>query len=132
MLRRPCPISEIPVYVKAGSILPFGPEVQYSTEKPWNHLEIRIYPGANGVFTLYEDEGDNYNYEKGQFSEITFEWNDAQRTLNISERKGKFKGMLLQRDFRIVIVDSKSGRGDQPMIGGKTIAYDGKQQVLQL
>lgn len=131
-LMRPCPISEIPVYVKAGSILPFGPEVQYSTEKPWNHLEIRIYPGANGVFTLYEDEGDNYNYEKGQFSEITFEWNDAQRTLNISERKGKFKGMLLQRDFRIVIVDSKSGRGDQPMTGGKTIAYDGKQQVLQL
>lgn len=131
-LMRPCPISEIPVYVKAGSILPFGPEVQYSTEKPWNHLEIRIYPGANGVFTLYEDEGDNYNYEKGQFSEITFEWNDAQRTLNISERKGKFKGMLLQRDFRIVIVDSKSGRGDQPMTGGKTIAYDGKQQVLRL
>ncbi len=131
-LMRPCPISEIPVYVKAGSILPFGPEVQYSTEKPWNHLEIRIYPGANGVFTLYEDEGDNYNYEKGQFSEITFEWNDAQRTLNISERKGKFKGMLLQRDFRIVIVDSKSGRGDQPMTGGKTIAYDGKQQVMQL
>jgi len=131
-LIRPCPISEIPVYVKAGSILPFGPEVQYSTEKPWNHLEIRIYPGANGVFTLYEDEGDNYNYEKGQFSEITFEWNDAQRTLNISERKGKFKGMLQLRDFRIVIVDSKSGRGDQPMTGGKTIAYDGKQQVLQL
>jgi alpha-D-xyloside xylohydrolase len=123
---RPTPITQLPVYVRAGSIMPFGPDVQYSSEKAWDDLEIRVYPGANASFTLYEDEGDNYNYEKGAFSEICFKWNDAARQLTIDERKGSFKGMLQQRRFRIVLVDNKSGAGNLPMQGGKSVSYDGK------
>ena len=79
----PAPIDIMPLYIKAGSILAFGPDVQYTSEKPWNDLEVRIYPGADGSWTLYEDEGDNYNYEKGMYTNIPFEWNDAERTLTI-------------------------------------------------
>ena len=70
------PLNIVPLYVKAGSILPMGPEVQYATEKKWDDLELRIYPGADGEFVLYEDENDNYNYERGQYSEIRFNWNE--------------------------------------------------------
>ncbi len=105
-------IDIMPVYVKAGTIMPFGPEVQYSSEKSWQQLELRVYPGANGSFTLYEDEGDNYNYEKGQFSEITFTWDDAQRRLTISPRKGSFKGMDKDRVFDVVLVGKDSGHGN--------------------
>jgi alpha-D-xyloside xylohydrolase len=73
------PLDIMPLYVKAGSVLPFGPKVQYSSEKKWDNLEIRIYEGANGEFTLYEDENDNYNYEKGAYSTITFTWDDAKK-----------------------------------------------------
>ena len=118
-LLRPTPITDMPVYVRAGSILPFGPDVQYSSERPWDDLEIRIYPGADATFTLYEDEGDNYNYERGQFTEITFHWNDTARTLTIGQRRGQYKGMLQQRQFRIVI----AGQQDKP---AKVINYDGK------
>jgi len=118
-LLRPTPITDLPVYVRAGSILPFGPDVQYSSERPWDDLEIRIYPGADATFTLYEDEGDNYNYERGQFTEITFHWNDTARTLTIGQRRGQYKGMLQQRQFRIVI----AGQQDKP---AKVINYDGK------
>lgn len=84
------PIDILPLYVKAGSILPIGPEVQYSTEKSWDNLEIKVYPGCNGEFTLYEDENDNYNYEKGMYSTITMKWNDRTRMLTIENRKGEF------------------------------------------
>lgn len=104
-LRRPCPIDIMPVYVKAGSILPWGPDVQYASEKPWDDLEIRVYPGADGTFTLYEDEGDNYNYEKGAFTEINFNWKDATRELTIGTRQGAFKGMLKNRRFHIVVME---------------------------
>ncbi len=124
---RPTPITEMPVYVRAGSILPFGPAVQYSAEQPWTDLEVRVYPGADGRFTLYEDEGDSYNYERGIYSEIDFSWDDAARCLTIGARRGSFPGMLQQRRFRIVIVDENSSRGDQPMAGGRTVEYDGKE-----
>lgn len=131
-ISRPTPVSEMPVYVKAGSILPFGPEVQTTGEQAWDNLEIRIYPGGDGRFTLYEDEGDNYNYEKGAFTEINFYWDDARRTLTIAGRKGRFEGMLKKRHFRIVLVDSHSPRGDQPMPGGRVVEYKGKKTVLKI
>ena len=131
-IQRPCPITEMPVYVRAGSVMPFGPEVQYSSEKPWDNLEIRVYPGADGQFTLYEDEGDNYNYEKGQFTEINFYWDDAARTLSISGRNGSYRGMLKKRQFRIVLVGQGSGRGDQPMQGAKVVNYSGKKMEVRL
>nr|WP_315153416.1 TIM-barrel domain-containing protein [uncultured Flavobacterium sp.] len=96
-------IDMIPLYIKAGAIIPLGPKVQFAAEKNWDNLEIKVYPGANGSFTLYEDEFDNYNYEKGLYSEIDFLWNDASKKLIISNRKGQYKGMLLNRKFTIVL-----------------------------
>ena len=83
-------IDKIPLFIKAGSIVPFGPNVQFATEKKWDNLEIRVYPGANAEFTLYEDENDNYNYEKGIYSTISFTWNDAKKSLTINDRKASF------------------------------------------
>ena len=81
-----------------------GPFLQYSSEKPADPIELRIYPGANGYFTLYEDEGDNYNYEKGKYATIPISWNDAKHTLEIGKRAGDFPGMLKERTFNIVWV----------------------------
>ena len=131
-VQRLCPIDIIPVYVKAGTILPFGPEVQYSNEKAWDDLEIRVYPSADGTFTLYEDEGDNYNYEKGRFTEIQFAWDNASRTLSIAPRKGSYKGMLQDRTFRIVLVKPNSGKGNVPMKETQTIRYTGQAVQVQL
>jgi len=118
------PLDHSPLYVRAGSILPIGPEVQYAAEKAWDDLEIRIYPGADGTFTLYEDEGDNYNYEKGQYTEIPFRWNDRSRTLTIGARSGQYKGMLQKRRFRVVI----GAKGlDDATATAVTIDYDGQE-----
>lgn len=118
----------IPLYVKAGTILPAGPAVQYATEKKWDELEISIYPGANGEFVLYEDENDNYNYEKGIFSTIAFNWNDAKKTLTIGERKGSFPGMPKQRKFRITIIDAANQPGKYTRTNlDEAISYDGKK-----
>lgn len=126
-------IDEIPLYIKSGSIIPFGPQVQYATEKKWDNLEIRVYPGADGEFTLYEDENDNYNYEKGAYSTITFKWNDKTRTLTIGKRRGSFNGMLKNRKFNIVIVtDGKQFRVNRTANFNKTLSYDGKEKIVKL
>ena len=129
---RPTPIDIMPLYIKAGSILAFGPDVQYTSEKPWNDLEVRIYPGADGSWTLYEDEGDNYNYEKGMYTNIPFEWNDAERTLTIGDRKGSYKGMLADRNFRIVLVDGKTAGADAPASTTRSVAYNGAATSIRL
>lgn len=131
-MMRPCPISEMPVYVRAGSILPWGPEVQYAAEKPWDNLEIRIYPGADGRFSLYEDRGDGYEYERGQYTLTDFSWDDASRTLTIGKRKGDYPEMLRHRSFSIVLVSPESGRGDSPMQPARTVTYDGSEQQIKL
>ena len=128
-IQRPCPIDEMPVYVKAGSILALGPQVQYSDENPWDNLDIVVYPGADGSFILYEDEGDNYNYEKGQFSEIKFSWNNNDKTLTIHERKGEYKGMLKNRKFTLEIKAKLDG-GNQKLT--KTVDYVGQKVVVKL
>ncbi len=133
MVTKEVPIDIIPLYVRAGSIVPFGPKVQYSTEKKWNNLEIRIYPGADGEFVLYEDENDNYNYEKGAYSTIKFTWDDANRTLNIADREGTFPGMLKSRKFNIVVVDKENGTGSvQSTKFTKSISYGGKKKSVKL
>lgn len=106
----------IPLYVKAGSIIPVGPQVQYATEKPWDHLELKVYAGANGNFILYEDEFDNYNYEKGAYTEIPISWNNVSRKLTIGARKGEYEGMLKNRKFTVTLQD-----GTQ-----KNVDYNGK------
>ena len=115
-------LDRVPMFVKAGSILPLGPEMQYVGEKAWDNIELRIYPGADGEFTLYEDEGDNYNYEKGQYATITFRWNDRSRTLTLGERKGNYPGMLQKRQFTIVLPGGQS----------KQVDYDGSEQNVRL
>ena len=118
-------LDRVPMFVRAGSILPLGEEMQYASEKPWDNLELRVYPGADATFTLYEDEGDNYNYERGQYSEITFRWDDSKHKLTISPRKGQFKGMLQQRRFTIVMPGQNAA-------DGKTVDYTGQEVSVKL
>jgi alpha-D-xyloside xylohydrolase len=105
------PQQTIPLFVRAGSIIPMGPDLQYANEKPADPIELRIYPGENGAFTLYEDEGDSYRYEKGAFATIHFAWDDAAKSLTIGSRKGDFPGMLKERTFKVVLVKDKHGNG---------------------
>ena len=107
----PASIDIMPLFVKAGSVIPMGPYLQYATEKPEDPIELRIYPGADGSFELYEDENDNYNYEKGKYALIPFFWNDKSKTLIVGDRKGEFDGMLKKRTFNIVLVDKTDGIG---------------------
>lgn len=132
-VNKDAPLDIIPLYVKAGSILPIGPRVQYAEEKKWDDLQVRIYPGANGKFVLYEDENDNYNYEKGVFATISFNWDDKKKALTISDRKGSFPGMLNSRKFNIIVVGTNKGAGEntdsQP---DQEITYTGKKMIVKL
>lgn len=101
------PLDSMPVFVRAGSVVPYGPDVQYADEKPWDGLEVVVYPGADGSFVLYEDTGDGYGYEKGEFTEIPMRWDEASRTLSIGARKGSYPGMLENRVFRIRAIGGK-------------------------
>ena len=114
-------LDKVPMFVRAGSILPLGPEMQYVGEKAWDNLEVRVYPGADGTFTLYEDEGDSYNYEQGQYATISFRWNDATRTLTIGKRQGQFKGMMEVRQFVVVLPDGRE----------KTVSYNGSEVAVR-
>ena len=115
-------LDRVPMFVRAGSILPLGPEMQYVGEKAWDNLELRVYPGADGSFTLYEDEGDNYNYERGVYSTITFVWNDKARTLTIGSRQGEYPGMLTSRQFTVILPDGQS----------QTVDYQGTETTVKL
>jgi len=132
-VQKEAPIDIIPLFAKAGSILTIGPKVQYATEKKWDNLEIRVYPGADGEFTLYEDEKDNYDYEKGMYSTITFTWDDAKQVLTINDRKGSFPGMLNDRKFSIIKVSKTNGIGMKTVdTYDKVVRYDGKKIEVNL
>ena len=131
-ISREAPIDIIPLYVKAGSIVPVGPSVQFATEKSWDDLQIRIYPGADGEFTLYEDENDNYNYEKGKYTTVRMTWNDKDRRLIIHPRKGNYDGMLRNRNFRIVVVDHLKGLGLDNESYTVNVEYKGKKLNIKL
>ncbi|MGA9405879.1 MAG: TIM-barrel domain-containing protein [Bacteroidota bacterium] len=124
----PAPIETLPLYVKAGSIVPMGPFLQYATEKPADPIELRVYPGADGEFTLYEDENDTYNYEKGSYATIPIHWDEKKNTLIIGERKGEFKGMLEQRTFHVIWVGNRHGIGLDPENRvDASVSYNGKR-----
>jgi hypothetical protein len=106
------PLNHIPLFIRAGSIVPMGPEIQYATQRA-DTIELRVYPGANGSFTLYEDEGDNYNYETGSYATIPMSYNDATGKITIGSRSGSFPGMLTNRVFAIVFVSNGHG-ADEP------------------
>jgi alpha-D-xyloside xylohydrolase len=110
-LEAAAPIQTLPLFIRPGSIVPMGPFLQYSSEKPADPIELRIYRGSDGQFTLYEDEGDNYSYEKQRFARIPISWNEARRTLQFGRRVGEFPGMLKERTFNIIWVSENHGAG---------------------
>ena len=124
----PTTIDRMPLYVRAGSILPLGPDVEYAAEKSADPIELRVYRGANGAFTLYEDENDSYDYEKGAYATIPLSWDDSTNTLTIGDRTGSFPGMLEKRTFRVVFVGENHGiGGGLTETADKTVEYSGKK-----
>ena len=120
------PYERMPLYVRAGSIVPFGPEIQWSDEKPADVIDLYVYQGADGEFTLYEDENVNYNYEKGAYAMIDFSYSESDSTLSIGERRGEFPGMLEERTFNVIPV-FKDGIGES-----KTVKYSGQAMKVVL
>jgi len=127
------PIDIIPLYVKAGSIVPMGPVMEYATEKPNAAIELRVYPGANGQFTYYEDENDTYNYEKGAYATIKFSWNDKLHQLTIADTKGSYKGIPKTHKFNIVVVNGAHGSDVAAITDiDKSINYTGKAVTIKI
>ena len=127
------PYEQIPVFVREGAIIPFGPEMEWSDEKPAELINLYVYAGKNGSFQLYEDEGTNYNYEKGKYATIDITYDDATRTVSFSARKGQFPGMLKNRQFNVVLIskDAPSPLNlDSP--AGKLVSYNGKPLSISL
>jgi alpha-D-xyloside xylohydrolase len=127
------PYERIPLFVKAGSIIPLGPEIQYTGQKQADTLTLFVYSGKNGSFVLYEDEGTNYNYEKGLYSTIEFKYNDSDRELVIGERKGEFPGMLSERIINVVFISPDSPRPFEFNIKpDRAVNYNGKEVKIKL
>lgn len=125
-------LDTMPLYVKAGTILPMGPVVQYAAEKLDAPIELRIYEGADGYFEIYEDEGDNYNYENGVYSIIPLQWNNNDRSLSIGARQGEYPGMVLKRKFNIVVVKEGHGIGLDETSRDTTVDYEGQKVTVRL
>lgn len=120
-------LEQMPLYVRAGSIVPMGPVMQFATEKPDSPYEIRIYPGANATFTLYEDDNETYNYEKGEYATTELTWDDAARKLNVGMRRGQFSGMTTTREMRIVLAWPHRNAGiGEAAAEVRTVEYSGK------
>jgi len=122
------PISHIPVFVKAGSIIPIGPDITYASERVDAPLELRIYAGHNGKLDYYEDDGISYDYKKNRYARTTIYWNDKRRVLTISNRRGNFEGMIKKQRFRLVYINPDDNANGKSVI--KTILYNGSQQLI--
>jgi alpha-D-xyloside xylohydrolase len=131
-IKSDAPLSHSPLFVKAGSILPLGPRVQYANEKPGAPIELRVYPGADGTFNFYEDTGDGWGYEKGEFSVIPMSWDNGSRTLTIGAAQGSFPGMTKDRVFRIVLVKPGQGTGIEPAVKTSEVRYAGFAITVRL
>ncbi|MGC1424215.1 MAG: TIM-barrel domain-containing protein, partial [Terracidiphilus sp.] len=126
------PLAKLPLYVRAGSIVPMGPTMEWSTEKPADPIEVRVYPGADGDFTLYEDENDNYDYTKGQHATISLHWDDAAKTLTFGAREGSFPGMLGTHTFNVVVVGEGKGVGiSDGTAQAHAVTYKGDRVVVK-
>ena len=131
-LDAPAPYDAIPIYVRAGSIIPTGPEIQYTGEKPADPITLFVYAGADGRFALYEDDGLTYDYEHGAFTRIPIRWDDATHTLTVGEREGSFKGMLKERTFNVMLItkDKPAGIATTPT-AQRSVKYNGKAVQIQ-
>jgi len=127
----PVDLTAIPLFVRAGSIIPMGPARQFTSEQSDEPLEICIYPGEDASFTLYEDEGDNYHYEEGLFSTIELKWDEAGSVFTIGEWKGAFPGMKQTRNFRVVLVKSDTESGSDENESAVTITYNGMEKIFK-
>ena len=125
------PYERMPLYVRAGSILPVGPAMEWTDEKPADDLLLLVYAGADADFTLYEDDGLTYGYEKGAFSTIRMHWDDAARTLTLGKREGSYPGMLQERSFRVVVVDPAHPFAWNPDAEGERVPYDGTAVMIE-
>ncbi|MFD2284961.1 TIM-barrel domain-containing protein [Pedobacter petrophilus] len=126
------PYSQMPVYVKAGAIIPYGPEILYTAEKPADPITLYVYTGQDAAFTLYEDDGLSYGYEKGAFTTIDLKHSESGKTLTIADRKGSFQGMLQNRTFNIIrITPNKAKPLDFNQTPEKTLRYNGKQMMAK-
>jgi len=122
----------MPLFVRSGSIVPLGPDLEFASQKPADPIELRIYRGADGDFTLYEDQGDTYNYEHGTFSTIAFHWDEKKQALTIGDRHGQFPGMLESRTFRIVFVGDNHGVGGSASENvDKVVQFTGQQLTVK-
>lgn len=126
------PYERIPLFVRAGSIIPFGPEMQYADEKPADYIKLYVYQGTDAAFSLYEDENVNYNYEQGRYSVIPMTYNETTRQLTIGKRQGEFDGMLKERTFEIVNVNSGCPKAFDVKEKGIIVNYNGEELVIQL
>lgn len=126
------PYEKMPVFVKAGSIIPFGPDLQYTSEKPADTLTLNIYIGADAAFNLYEDEGTNYNYEKGKYSIIPIVYNEKLKTITIEERKGHFDGMSKRKMFRLNVISADKPKQLKLDECDKSIMYEGERLSIKL
>jgi alpha-D-xyloside xylohydrolase len=121
----------MPIFVRAGSIVPVGPDLQYTGEKAADPIRLYVFTGRDCSFTLYEDEGTNYNYEQGRYASIPLSYDDAHQTLTIGAREGTFAGMLLTRTFEIVWVKGQNASApDFSRPPDRKITYDGSQQIV--
>jgi alpha-D-xyloside xylohydrolase len=128
----PAPYDALPLFIRAGSIIPCGPELQYTGEKPADPITLYVYAGADSAFTLYEDDGLTYGYEKGAFARIPIGWDDVTRTLTIGKRAGKFSGMLTKRTFNVVLVTKHKPAGFSfTPKADQTVTYRGKEVKLK-
>ena len=126
------PYERIPLYARSGSIIPFGPDMQWSNEKEPETIDLYVYAGEDGEFLLYEDDGLNYNYEKGEYTIIPMWWNDAKSTLTIGERQGRYPGMLTTRKFNIIKVSPDTPHGYNRDNKGHVVAYNGASKSVKL
>jgi alpha-D-xyloside xylohydrolase len=126
------PLDKIPLFVKAGSIIPMGKFIQYTGQKSADTLEVRIYQGADGLFDLYEDEGDNYDYEKGSYTIIPFRWDEQHKILTIGDRQGSYPGCLTKRIFNVVFVNESEGMGIAMCKMKKHVIYTGKKTEIRI
>lgn len=126
------PLARLPLYVRAGSIVPMGPAMEWATQKPADPIELRIYPGADGHFTFYEDENDNYDYQKGAHATIAIHWDDAAHTITFDARQGTFPGMLAGHTFHVVLVGKDHGVGiGETSTANATINYKGDSLTVK-
>ena len=131
-MKADAPYARIPLYIPEGSIIPYGPDIQFTDEKQPENIALYVYGEKNGTFTLYEDEGVNYNYEKGAYATIPFSYNEAAKTLTIGQRIGSFDGMLEKRTFNVIFVNRDTAKPFNLDLQGITVQYSGVKTEIQL